>query len=149
MRAVVQRVINCSVAAAGKIVGNINKGILVYLGVEENDSEKDVKYITDKVVNLRIFNDYNNKMNLSLKDIGGELLLVSQFTLLGDVRRGRRPSYSRAADPEYAKKYYHLTLRAFKESGLKVEAGRFREVMEINYTNIGPVTILLDSRKVF
>ena len=149
MRAVIQRVLDCSVTVEHKIIGKINRGLLVYIGIENNDSKKDLQYITDKVINLRIFNDSENKMNLSVKDIKGELLVVSQFTLFGDVRRGRRPSYSSAADPDYAKRYYNLALQFFRKSGLKVEAGEFRALMKIKYTNVGPVTVLLDSHKLF
>lgn len=149
MRAVAQRVIDCSVSVETNTIGIIKRGLLVYIGVENDDSEKDVKYITEKIINLRIFNDSNKRMNLSVKDIEGQLLVISQFTLLGDVRRGRRPSYTRAANPDYARKYYNLALNYFKKSGLNVEAGKFRALMEVKYTNVGPVTILLDSHKLF
>lgn len=149
MRAVVQRVLDCSVTVENKIIGDIKSGLLVYIGIENNDSKKDVQYITEKIINLRIFNDAENKMNLSVKDIEGEILVVSQFTLLGDVRRGRRPSYSSAAEPDYAREYYNLALQYFKKSALKVESGKFRASMQLKYTNDGPVTILLDSHKLF
>ncbi|NOY07237.1 MAG: D-tyrosyl-tRNA(Tyr) deacylase [Spirochaetes bacterium] len=149
MRAVVQRVTECRVAVNKDTVGFIDKGLLVYIGVEISDNDRDVQYITDKIVNLRIFTDKNNKMNLSVKDIDAGILVISQFTLFGDVRRGRRPSYTKAADPVYAEKYYMKVLEKLNKTDLKIEAGRFREIMEVTYTNMGPVTILLDSKKLF
>ncbi len=149
MRAVVQRVTECRVVVNKDTVGFIDNGLLVYIGVEIDDNDQDVQYITDKIVNLRIFTDENNKMNLSVKDIDAGILVISQFTLFGDVRRGRRPSYSKAANPAYAEKYYRKVLENLNKTDIKIESGRFREIMEVTYTNMGPVTILLDSKKLF
>ncbi len=149
MRSVVQRVENCSVTVDGKVVGKINFGLLVYLGVEREDTEVDLNYMVDKVVNLRIFPDDNDKMNLSVVDVKGEILVVSQFTLLGDVRRGRRPSYTDAAEPDSAKKYFERFVDAVRGKGIHTEKGIFAAKMYVSYTNVGPVTILIDSRKNF
>jgi len=149
MRAVVQRVSEASVEVDNKIIGKINNGLLVLLGVGKDDSEEDVKYLAEKIVNLRIFDDKDGKMNLSLLDVNGELLIVSQFTLYGDCRRGRRPSYSESAPPEKAEKLYNLFVDFSKKSGLKVETGRFGAYMKVSLVNDGPVTLLLDSKKVF
>lgn len=149
MRAVVQRVKNSKVTVDNKIVGEIEKGLLVLLGVGEEDGAKDLDYIYDKVINLRIFEDEDKKMNLSLLDIGGELLIVSQFTLYGDARRGRRPSFSSSAKPDVAEKYYEEFIARAKEEGIKTEAGVFGGDMEVELLNDGPVTILLDSEKNF
>jgi len=149
MRAVVQRVSEASVEVDNKIIGKINNGLLVLLGVGKDDSEEDVKYLAEKIVNLRIFDDKDGKMNLSLLDVNGELLIVSQFTLYGDCRRGRRPSYSDSATPEKAEKLYNLFVDFSKKSGLKVETGRFGTYMKVSLVNDGPVTLLLDSKKVF
>ncbi len=149
MRAVVQRVLTSSVTVDGKVVGEIGKGLLVLLGVGRGDSKKDIKYIADKVVNLRIFEDENGKFNLSLLDIEGELLIVSQFTLYGDARKGRRPSFVDAAPPEDAVRLYEEFVEYISEYGLKVETGVFQEHMIVHIENDGPVTILLDSKKLF
>lgn len=149
MRAVVQRVSSASVTVDNKITGKIGKGFLVLLGVEEEDDEKDLEYMVEKITNLRIFEDENEKMNLSLKDIHGELLVVSQFTLLGDCRRGRRPSFSTAAKPEKANEFYLKFVEKCRESGLTVETGVFQAHMEVNLCNDGPVTLLIDSKKTF
>jgi len=149
MRAVVQRVSEASVEVDNKIIGKINNGLLVLLGVGKDDSEEDVKYLAEKIVNLRIFDDKDGKMNLSLLDVNGELLIVSQFTLYGDCRRGRRPSYSDSATSEKAEKLYNLFVDFSKKSGLKVETGRFGAYMKVSLVNDGPVTLLLDSKKVF
>lgn len=149
MRAVVQRVVECSVATEGRICGRIDRGLLVYLGVGTEDGEQDVKYLADKVVNLRIFSDSKGKMNLSVLDAAGGLLVVSQFTLYGDARQGRRPSYTGAAEPQKARMYYLRFAEVIREQGLQVETGVFAARMEIRYTNVGPVTILLDSAKSF
>jgi D-tyrosyl-tRNA(Tyr) deacylase len=149
MRAVVQRIRDCSVSVGGRETGRIGSGVLVYLGVGRNDTERDVKLLCDKVVNLRIFPDENGKMNLSVRDIGGGVMVVSQFTLFGDARDGRRPSYTEAAEPEAARSLYEQVLGLMRQSGLQVASGEFQASMEVAYTNLGPVTILLDSEKRF
>lgn len=149
MRAVVQRVKNARVDVSGATVGEIGKGLLVFLGVGEGDSEKDAEYLSDKVANLRIFSDENDLMNLSLLDAGGGALVVSQFTLWGDCRKGRRPSFAKAARPERAKELYELFIRILKTQGINVAAGRFQEMMDVHLLNDGPVTLLLDSSKAF
>lgn len=149
MRAVVQRVLKASVEVENKIVGEINKGLLVFISVDENDTEKDVDYMVDKITELRIFNDAEGKFNLSLRDINGEMLVVSQFTLHGDCRRGRRPSFSSAARPEKAIPYYERFVELVREKGFKVATGVFGAHMIVSLVNDGPVTILVDSQKVF
>ncbi len=148
MRAVVQRVIESSVTVDGETVGAIGPGLMVLLGVSAEDTEKDLKYITDKVMNLRIFDDENGVMNRSVLDIGGSILAVSQFTLYGDARGGRRPSYIRAAAPEPANLLYERAVAAWRQQGIHVETGRFRTEMKVSLINDGPVTILLDSEKI-
>lgn len=146
MKAVIQRVKNCQVLADGRVTGRLGKGLLVYLGVHKDDTEKEVRYIADKAVNLRIFNDENGKMNLSLKDIPeAGVLVVSQFTLYGDAKKGRRPSYATAAEPEKARDLYNAFLDYLRDLGFSPEQGEFQSAMEVTYTNMGPVTILLDS----
>lgn len=149
MRAVVQRVTYSSVEVDGVIVGEINKGFNVLLGISKDDTEEDMKYIKDKIINLRVFSDENDKMNLSLLDIKGELLLISQFTLYGDARKGRRPNFMNALGGEEAKKFYDKFVEMMKETGLKVETGIFGADMKVDIKNDGPVTILLDSSKNF
>ncbi len=149
MRCVVQRVKEASVTVAGKVVGKIGPGYMVLIGVSVEDTEKDVRYMADKVPNLRIFEDAEDKMNLSLKDVGGEILAVSQFTLYGDARGGRRPSFIAAARPEAANELYEQLVASWREQGIHVETGRFRTHMEVGLVNDGPVTILLDSTKGF
>ena len=149
MRCVVQRVKEASVTVAGEVVGKIGPGYMVLIGVRVEDTEKDVRYMADKVPNLRIFEDAEDKMNLSLKDIGGEILAVSQFTLYGDARGGRRPSFIAAARPEAANELYEQLVASWREQGIHVETGRFRTHMEVGLVNDGPVTILLDSTKGF
>lgn len=149
MRAVVQRVTYSSVEVEGVIVGEINKGFNVLLGISKDDTEEDMKYIKDKIINLRVFSDENDKMNLSLLDIKGELLLISQFTLYGDARKGRRPNFMNALGGEEAKKFYDKFIEIMKETGLKVETGIFGADMKVDIKNDGPVTILLDSSKNF
>lgn len=149
MRCVVQRVKEASVTVAGEVVGKIGPGYMVLIGVSVEDTEKDVHYMADKVPNLRIFEDAEDKMNLSLKDVGGEILAVSQFTLYGDARGGRRPSFIAAARPEAANELYEQLVASWREQGIHVETGRFRTHMEVGLVNDGPVTILLDSTKGF
>jgi len=149
MRAVVQRVSQANVKVDGQVVGEINKGLLVLLGVGKEDDEKDLEYIVDKILGLRIFEDENEKMNLSLMDIQGELLLVSQFTLFGDVKKGKRPSFIDAADPKIANEYYEKFIEIARSKGVKTEHGVFGAHMEVGLVNDGPVTILIDSKKTF
>jgi D-tyrosyl-tRNA(Tyr) deacylase len=147
MRAVIQRVDSAGVKVGKQDVSSIKSGILVFLGVEKEDSEKDADYILDKSINLRIFEDNEGKMNLGLADIGGEMLVVSQFTLLADCRRGRRPSFTGAEEPTMAEKLYNYFIVRAKEKIAKVASGKFQEMMSVDLINNGPVTILLDSRK--
>ena len=149
MRAVVQRVSSASVTVDGAVVGSIGKGFLVLLGVEDGDMEKDARYVADKVAGLRVFEDEQEKMNLSVLDVGGAVLAVSQFTLCGDARHGRRPSFSAAARPEAAIPLYEGFCRMLREAGLCVETGVFQANMDVALVNDGPVTILLDSKKGF
>ncbi|MFS8541389.1 MAG: D-tyrosyl-tRNA(Tyr) deacylase [Tissierellales bacterium] len=149
MRAVVQRVSQANVKVDGKIVGEINKGLLVFLGVGKEDDEKDLDYMIDKILGLRIFEDENGKLNLSLMDIQGELLVISQFTLYGNVKKGKRPSFTDAADPDIANKYYELFIQKAREKGVKTEHGIFGADMKVSLINDGPVTILIDSYKTF
>lgn len=148
MRAVVQRVSEAKVTVENEVTGSINQGAVVLLGVTEDDTEKDVNYLVDKIANLRIFPDAEDKMNLSLQDINGEVLIVSQFTLFGDCRKGRRPSYSHAAPPERANRLYDLFIEKMKQI-LPVASGKFQAMMQVHLVNDGPVTLLLDSRKSF
>lgn len=149
MRAVIQKVSRAKVSVENKIIGEIGRGILVFLGVAETDSETDAVYILEKTFNLRIFEDADAKMNLSLLDIRGDLLVVSQFTLCGDARRGRRPSFSKAAAPEKANFLYEFFVSEAKKQIGKVETGKFQAMMDVELLNAGPVTILLDSEKLF
>ena len=149
MRAVVQRVTQANVTVDNEKVGEIGLGIMVLIGVADTDTDKDLKYIIDKVMNLRIFDDENGVMNRSVIDVSGSFLAVSQFTLYGDARGGRRPSYIRAAKPEPADAMYERAVAAWRENGIHVETGRFRTEMMVSLVNHGPVTILLDSEKTF
>ncbi len=149
MRAVLQRVKDASVSVDDKKTGEINKGILVLLGVEENDDLKDLDYMVEKIINLRIFEDDQGKLNLSLLDIQGQLLVVSQFTLLGDCRKGRRPSFTAAAKPDKANDLYLKFVQKARGYGINVETGVFQAEMMVNLSNDGPVTMLLDSKKLF
>lgn len=149
MRVVVQRVSHASVVVESKVVGEIGEGLLVFLGITHEDTEKDINYLVDKIINLRIFEDDDQKMNLSLLDIKGGILLVSQFTLYGDCRKGRRPSYDKAAKPESAEKIYEKFAEKLKEKVDKLKTGKFGANMKVNLANSGPVTILLDSFKTF
>lgn len=149
MRVVVQRVKTASVTVAGRITGQINSGLLVLLGISPKDTDQDIAYLSDKIVNLRIFDDDQGLMNLSLLDVKGSILVVSQFTLYGDCRKGRRPSYSKAARPEQAKGLYEQFIQAVMGHDLPVANGEFQAMMEIHLINDGPVTLLLDSKKDF
>ena len=149
MRCVVQRVSRESVTVEGKITGQVEKGYMVLVGVEQGDAEQDVRYCADKVAGLRVFEDENGKMNRSVKDVGGAVLAVSQFTLLGDARHGRRPSFSNAARPEEANALYEAFCQALRAENIRVETGVFQTDMQVELVNDGPVTILLDSRKGF
>jgi len=149
MRAVVQRVSHASVKVDGELTGEIAKGLLVLLGVAQDDSEADADYLAEKICGLRIFEDDAGKMNLNVAEVGGAVLAVSQFTLFGDVRRGKRPSFDAAARPEQAKALYEYFVERIRASGLRCETGRFQEMMEVELVNSGPVTILLDSKKMF
>jgi D-tyrosyl-tRNA(Tyr) deacylase len=146
MRAVIQRVDSASVFVDGELVSSIRKGLLVLLGVEKGDSKKDVDYIVEKIVNLRVFEDENGKMNLSVRDIGGEVLLVSQFTLLASTRRGRRPDFTMSASPNEAERLFALSFSLF-QNFIPTKTGIFGKKMLINLLNNGPVTIILDSRE--
>lgn len=149
MRAVVQRVSRAKVTVKEFVVGEIGLGLLVLVGVGHEDSETDVDYLAQKITGLRIFEDAEGKMNRSVVDVGGSVLAVSQFTLYGDVRRGKRPSFDDAAAPDQARRLYELFVKRVQETGLHCETGRFQEMMQVELVNEGPVTILLDSRKVF
>lgn len=149
MRAVVQRVSCAKVTVNGWVAGEIGLGLLVLLGVGQDDGEADVTYMAEKIAGLRIFEDQDGKMNRSVLDVGGSVLVVSQFTLYGDVRRGKRPSFDDAATPEAARRLYELFVERIRAAGLRCETGRFQEMMQVELVNEGPVTILLDSRKAF
>jgi D-tyrosyl-tRNA(Tyr) deacylase len=147
MRAVIQRVTASSVDVEGRIVGEIGAGLMVLLGVARDDERADADHLADKIINLRIFSDEAGKMNLSLADTGGAMLVVSQFTLYADARKGRRPSYIEAAEPEKANALYEYFVERVRAAGVKVETGVFQAMMKVSLTNDGPVTILLESRK--
>jgi D-tyrosyl-tRNA(Tyr) deacylase len=149
VRAVIQRVSRAKVTVGGEVVGEIGPGLLVLLGVGSGDTRADADYLAEKTVGLRIFEDSDGKMNLSLADTGGAVLLVSQFTLYGDVRRGKRPSFDAAAPPQLAKELYEYFVEKIRAAGLRCETGRFQEMMQVELVNEGPVTILLDSSKAF
>jgi len=149
MRAVIQRVSESRVEVDGRICGAIGAGLLVLLGVEDDDLERDAEYLAEKTAHLRIFSDQEDKMNLSVKDIDGGVLVISQFTLLGDCRRGRRPSFSKAAPPERADMLYRLFIEKLAGHGLTVQEGVFQAMMKVHLCNDGPVTVLLDSKKTF
>lgn len=149
MRAVVQRVKEADVSVDNNITGSINKGLMVLLGVEEGDTEQDALYMADKITGLRIFEDEEGKMNLSVKDVGGDILAVSQFTLLGDARKGKRPSFSKAARPDEANRLYRHFIDLVEERDVKTQEGVFQAEMLVRIYNDGPVTILLDSKKLF
>lgn len=149
MRAVVQRVTSAHVVVDKETIGKIGPGLLVLIGVESGDTDSDVNYIANKLVGLRVFEDDQGKMNLAIRESGGEILAVSQFTLLGDVRKGRRPSFITAATPELGNQLYEQVIANLRRNGLHVETGQFQADMKVNLVNDGPVTILLDSRKTF
>jgi D-tyrosyl-tRNA(Tyr) deacylase len=149
MRAVVQRVSRAQVTVHGEIVGQIGRGLLVLLGVGRDDIEADATYLAEKIVGLRVFEDDQGKMNRSVQDVGGSVLAVSQFTLYGDVRRGKRPSFDAAAPPEKARILYEFFIEQIRAAGLRCEIGRFQAMMQVELVNEGPVTILLDSGKGF
>ena len=149
MRAVVQRVSRASVTVDGQVVGQIERGLLVLLGVGQTDAESDASYLAEKIGGLRIFEDEDGRMNVSVVDAGGSVLAVSQFTLYGDVRKGKRPSFDAAARPERAKELYEFFVARIRALGLRCETGIFQAVMEVELVNDGPVTILLDSTKAF
>lgn len=149
MRAVIQRVTRASVTVEGEIVGEIGKGLAVLLGIANGDSEKDVRYLAEKITALRVFDDREGRMNLSVSDVAGALLVVSQFTLYGDVRRGLRPSWSEAAAPDVAEPLYDSFVTLVRSRVNRVATGSFRKMMQVELVNDGPVTILLDSRKAF
>jgi len=149
MKALLQRVTEASVSIAGEVVGRIGQGLVVFVGVADGDTAKDAQYLAEKTVNLRIFSDDAGKFNLSALDIKGELLVISQFTLLADTKKGRRPSFVEAASPAQAEELFGCFLAQTRASGLKVETGRFQQYMQVEIHNDGPVTILLDSRGKF
>ncbi|WP_041856035.1 D-aminoacyl-tRNA deacylase [Candidatus Korobacter versatilis] len=149
MRTVVQRVSRASVTVEGRISGAIERGLLVLLGVGQDDAESEAEYLAEKIAGLRIFEDENEKMNLSVVDVGGAVLAVSQFTLYGDVRKGKRPSFDAAARPERAKELYEYFVAQIRAKGLRCETGVFQAMMHVELVNDGPVTILLDSKKEF
>ena len=149
MRAVIQRVSRAKVSVNGEITGEIAHGLLVLLGVGQGDTKADADYLADKTIGLRIFEDPGGKMNLSVTDVKGSVLAVSQFTLYGDVRRGKRPSFDAAAPPPLARELYEHFVDKIRTAGLRCETGRFQEMMQVELVNDGPVTILLDSGKAF
>ena len=146
MKALIQRVIQASAEAHGEQLASIGKGILIFLGVEKGDTEAEANYLADKILNIRIFADKEDKMNLSVMDIKGELLAISQFTLAGDLRKGRRPSFDTAAPPQRAEELYLIFVEKLKEPGLRVATGRFQTMMQIHLINDGPATFILEKR---
>jgi D-tyrosyl-tRNA(Tyr) deacylase len=146
VKALLQRVSEASVSVSGEEAGRIDRGLVVFLGVADGDTERDAQYLIQKIINLRIFADADEKFNLSALDINGELLLVSQFTLLADTRKGRRPSFIEAAPPEQAEELFEYFVEQARGSGLKVATGRFQQYMQVEIHNDGPVTVMLDSR---
>ncbi|MDG2382878.1 MAG: D-aminoacyl-tRNA deacylase [Pirellulaceae bacterium] len=149
MRACIQRVTRAKVSVGPDVTGSIEQGLLVLLGVGHDDSDQDAEYLAEKTVNLRIFEDSEGKMNRSLIDVAGGLLVVSQFTLWGDCRKGRRPSFVAAAEPQRAEQLYEKFVETARQRGLEVHCGRFRSMMQVELVNDGPVTLLLDSQKTF
>lgn len=149
MRAVIQRVTSSKVSVDNKVIGSINEGFNILVGFSTEDTEKDLNYIKDKVLNLRVFEDNNNKMNLSVLDVEGEILVISQFTLYGDCRKGRRPNFMNAMAPDKAIDLYNEFIKIMKDSKIKIETGEFGADMKVDIKNDGPVTILIDSEKRF
>ncbi|MBM7597842.1 D-tyrosyl-tRNA(Tyr) deacylase [Virgibacillus halotolerans] len=147
MKAVIQRAKDARVMVGDKIAGEIDNGYVVLLGVTHEDTLEDVKYLVNKMVHLRVFEDENEKMNLSLMDVGGSILSISQFTLFADTRKGRRPNFIQAARPDHAKSMYEMFNQLVREQGVTVETGIFGEMMNVSFTNVGPVTITLDSKE--
>jgi D-tyrosyl-tRNA(Tyr) deacylase len=146
MRVVVQRAKDAKVVVGSEVVGQISRGLVLLIGITHDDLEEDIQYVADKVVNLRIFEDEYNKMNLSLLEVGGDILSVSQFTLYGDSRKGRRPNFMNAAKPDYANELYELFNQTVKAKGIRVETGIFGAMMDVSFTNDGPVTLIIDSK---
>ncbi len=146
MRAVIQRVKESSVSADNEVVGKISRGLMVLLGVAKEDTAKEADYLTDKIVNLRIFEDETGKMNKSLIETGGEMLVVSQFTLLGDCRKGRRPSFINAAGPDRANELYEYFVTQVRQKGISVQTGQFRAMMDVSLINDGPVTLIVETK---
>ncbi len=146
MKVVVQRVKRASVKVDGKIVGQIGKGLMLLIGIADTDTEEDIEFVANKCLNLRIFEDAAGKMNRSLLEVGGEILAVSQFTLLGDTRKGRRPSFVHAAAPEKGKDFYERFVERLRRSGVKVETGIFGAMMDVELLNYGPVTLIVESK---
>ncbi len=149
MKALLQRVTRASVSIAGEVVGRVDRGLVVFVGVASGDTEKDAQYLAQKTANLRIFADDEGRFNISALSVSGELLVVSQFTLLADTKKGRRPSFTSAAAPAQAEELFERFITAVRNTGLKVETGRFQQYMQVEIHNDGPVTILLDSRDRF
>jgi D-aminoacyl-tRNA deacylase len=149
VKALLQRVLKAAVTVNGEVVGEIGQGLVALLGVANGDTEKDADYLVSKIINLRIFTDAADKFNLSVQDIKGEILLISQFTLLADSRHGRRPDFTNAAPPEQAEKLYHYVVDQTRICGIKVATGRFQQHMEVEIHNSGPVTVMLDSKDKF
>ncbi|WP_010651014.1 D-aminoacyl-tRNA deacylase [Oceanobacillus massiliensis] len=147
MKAVIQRAKNADVQVEEETVGEINDGFVVLLGVTHEDTIDDVEYLVNKIVHLRVFEDASGKMNLSLKDVNGQVLSISQFTLYGDTRKGRRPNFMQAAKPEAAKQLYEIFNRQLREQGITVETGEFGAMMDVTFTNVGPVTLIVDSKE--
>ena len=149
MRAVIQRVKSAAVTVDGEIIGQIGKGLLIFVGVARDDGPDDVSYLANKIANLRVFPEHDRLLHFTTAEIGGGVLVVSQFTILGDCRKGRRPSFDQSASPELAEKLYEELVSALARTGLPVATGRFRAMMEVSLINDGPVTLLLDSKKLF
>lgn len=146
MVAIIQRVSFCFVEVEGRVISQIGRGILIFLGIEREDTEKDIEYLTKKISNLRIFEDSSGKMNLSIRDIGGEILVVSEFTLAGDCKKGNRPSFDRAMPPQQAEKLYRAFIDSLSSTGIPTKEGQFRSFMNVSLVNEGPVTFIISTR---